>query len=109
MNLKICKKCHLCPYLLKLEDFFSGKSQIITCTNFFKVKEALTVAELKEESFNKIIDYLVENYNYDKNNAYRPEAINLQKKIHDPEILKDIEINQICPYYFEQEMWRLNE
>ena len=106
MNLEICKKCHLYPYLLKLENFFSGKSQIITCTNFFKVKEALTVAELKEESFNKIIDYLVENYNY----AYKkPEAINLQKNINDPEILKDIEINQNCHYYFEQEMERLNE
>ena len=109
MNIEICKKCHLYPHLLKLEDPWNGERKLIVCTNYFKASRALTIAELDEDNFNKIIDYLVENDNYDKNNAYKTEAISLQDRIKKDDVLKDIEINQDCPYYFEQEMERLNE
>lgn len=109
MNINLCKKCHLYPNLFILKNFEGNNTvKTICCMNRYQ-SYPLTVAELNDDNFNKIIDYLIENNYYEKYNTVSSEMIGLVNRINNSEILKNIEVNKYCPYYFEHEMDRLNE
>ena len=111
MNIDLCKKCKLKPYLMIFD--FSCKErnlimkQMIVCTKSSRSVEAIAVADVSDETLNRIEQHLT--YNGYKTDGYTTLAhsktmISLFGNIENSEVLKDIEMNHQCLLFVEQEM-----
>ena len=109
MNIDFCKKCHLHPYLVIWD--FSGKNtefiryMIVCCGSRNSVRANMT-AEITETTFNRLLKDLTDNgYKFIRTGT--TSMINLSD-IRDKNLLYDIEINNLCRYYLENEIEFLN-
>lgn len=109
MNIKLCKKCPFRPYLV-IDDFLKKGTKsikyIIICEDHTFIRANVT-AEITKETFALFLKDLRKNgYEFEKK-----EDINMISllNIKDKNLFCNIEVNNLCLYYLENEISFLNK
>ena len=114
MNIEICKKCKLKPYLWFRENYVQIDRKYISCSEIANMSQLTIISSLNDDVFDKMISDLTMNgydhYGY----VTMQERYTLISLIDNyfsnkNKILSKVEINEKCPYQLEHQMNDWNE
>ena len=111
MNLDICMRCKLKPFLWVRTYKKTDVIKYIVCSPDIKAKECFEMAEIDNETYIKLMHVLmVDGYAYEgyKTLSESITMICLLKKESLKDLLKDIEMNNQCPFQIEHQISKLN-
>lgn len=112
MNIEICLRCKLKPFLWVRTYKKTDVIKYIVCSSEIKAKECFEMAEIDDETYQKLMKVLkYEGYFYDgyKIASESIEMICISGKKALNNILKDVEMNNQCPFQIEHQISKLNQ